>query len=75
MEQNATRVGRQARQHYPEPDDDGTECQKTRETSPENQKEPENDDGTECQKARETSPEPYPEPKNQDGTKMVSWKN
>ena len=46
MEQNATRVGRQARQHYPEPDDDGTECQKTRETSPENQKEPENDDGT-----------------------------
>ena len=34
MEQNAKRAGRQTQEFYPEPDDDGTECQKSRETNP-----------------------------------------
>ena len=69
MEQNAKRAGRQTQEFYPEPDDDGTECQKSRETSPvtlpgtkragrqtqEFYPEPD-DDGTECQKSRETNP-------------------
>ena len=44
--------------------DDGTECQKSRETSrgnpTPNQKQPGNYDGTECQKTRETSPGTLP---------------
>ena len=68
MEQNAKTIGRQA----PEPhakSDNGTEPQKTSETSPgtnptQNQVEPGNDHGTECQKTRKQAPEPYPEPKN-----------
>ena len=71
MEQSARRVGRQAPEPQPEPrKDDGTGCQKSRETSlgtlagtrkreqdsnPEPQPEPGKDDGTGCQKSRETS--------------------
>ena len=45
--------------------DDGTECQKTRETSPRTLPGTKNnqvmiDDGTECQKTRETSPGTLP---------------
>ena len=84
MEQNARRVGRQAPE-TPTPNqkqpgnDDETESQKTRETSP----------GTlsrtrwnqemmteqNAKRAGRQAPEPYPEPKDHDGTKTVSWKN
>ena len=68
MEQSVRKVGRQAPEPYPKPDD-GTKRQKTSETSPgtnptQNQMEPGNDHGTENQKTRKQAPEPYPEPKN-----------
>ena len=62
MEQNVRRLGRQSPEPYPEP---GTECQKTRETSP----------GTlpETKRTEEMmveQNEEYPEPKNHGGTKL-----
>ena len=55
---------------------DGTECQKTRETSPGTV--PKGQKLMMKQNARRVgrqAPEPYPEPVNHDGTKPVSWKN
>ena len=135
MKHNARRVGRQAREPYPEPEgtrkwcwnrmpkdkgdkprnptpnqkepgnDDGTECQKRKERSPgtllrtrrnqemmmeqnarrvgkqapepytQKHRKPGNNDGTECQKDRETSPGTLHGIKNHDETKTVSWKN
>ena len=74
MEQDAKRVGRQAPEPQPESgNDDGTGCQKSRETSP-GTLAAGNDDGTGCQKSRETSRGTLAAG-NDDGTKPVSWKN
>ena len=43
--------------------DDGTECKKTRETTPGTYPEPGNEDETKCQKTRETIPGTLPENK------------
>ena len=57
VEQDAKRIGRQAPEPWPEPgNDDGTGCQKSRETSPGTLAGTRKDDGTGCQKSRETSP-------------------
>ena len=59
--------------------DDGTDCEKSGETSPGTlpgtRRNQEMMMGQNARRVGRQAPEPYPEPENHDGTKPVSWKN